>query len=258
MFLRYLNHYIAFPGMVLFLAVTTGVVIAAMSVCLAVGIRKSKQYYPEDQFDAAMSYAERFSELIFSSTAVLGFVSVYSLINLFETDPAALEVWNKWKDFLLLLFLALAVGLNSFFDHVIVPLRHLTTRERSGIRMIGMLYMLVIFAYIKFIYNDDNYDRIILYFLTLVIGRFVYFDVSISDAAGAVKDAASNIPYLLLALGCTGVLAWYGFGTGYLLKSNSVVMSLFIAHLFMVTVIFILMRTRIVARIVIKRLPGSQ
>ena len=118
--------------------------------------------------------------------------------------------------------------------------------------------MLVIFAYIKFIYNDDNYDRIILYFLTLVIGRFVYFDVSISDAAGAVKDAASNIPYLLLALGCTGVLAWYGFGTGYLLKSNSVVMSLFIAHLFMVTVIFILMRTRIVARIVIKRLPGSQ
>ena len=250
MFLRYLNHYIAFPGMVLFLAVTTGVVIAAMSVCLAVGIRKSKQYYPEDQFDAAMSYAERFSELIFSSTAVLGFVSVYSLINLFETDPAALEVWNKWKDFLLLLFLALAVGLNSFFDHVIVPLRHLTTRERSGIRMIGMLYMLVIFAYIKFIYNDDNYDRIILYFLTLVTGRFVYFDVSLSDAAGAIKDAASNLPYLLLALCCTGILAWYGFSTEYLLKSNSVVISLFIAHIFMVTVIFILMRTGIVAGLV--------
>ena len=147
-------------------------------------------------------------------------------------------LWSKYGSLLLLGMILLSVLLNSFLDQVIIPLSYIEPRERAAIRLIGMFYMIIIFVYIKFIYEDDNYDTIIMYFLGLIIGRFIYFDATLDGFVSAVSDAAASLPLMLLALGCTGAMAWYGFGIKYLLRSNGVVMSLMIAQLFMTVVIF--------------------
>ena len=58
-----------------------------------------------------------------------------------------------------------------------------------------------------------------------------------------MQDALRNTPLLILALLCTGIMAFCGFHAGYLMKANGVVLSLFIAHLFLVTVITVVYRT---------------
>ena len=217
----------------------TAVIAASLLFILAFARKKSVRYTPDTRRafvrDETVSQSEKFYELIFSNTSILVFVAVYFMIDYFG-------------GIILLLFIVVSIVFTSFMDNLIIPLKNVHRGERSSMRLMGMLYMLIVFAYIKFIYEDSNYDSIIIYFLTLVIGRFVYFDATIESFGNAMKETFSNLPLLALALICTAMLAWVGFGTGYLLKLNGVVFNLFIAHVYLLLVIFIVHRSRLLQK----------
>ncbi len=189
---------------------------------------------------------EKFNELIFSGTSILMFMSAYYLIERFGAVGEYLAIWNKYKDFLLLLFIVLSCLFNTILDHILIRLRHLKHQDMAPIRLLGMLYMILIFCYIKFIYGNDNYDFFISYFLGLMVGRFVYFDASFKEFLKTIKNAAYNIPLLFLALGSTGLLSLYGFSTKYLIKHIGVITNVFFIHLFMCVAIFILYHSHII------------
>ena len=252
-FQQYLRHYIQWKG-VLTMLVSASAVIALSLFFIALSARRmSVRYTPDTRKnfvrDETVSLSERFYELIFSNTAILMFVSVYFMIDYFGVGDRYREVWNKYNGIILLAFIVVSIVFTSFMDNLIIPLKNVHPGERASMRLMGMLYMLIIFAYIKFIYEDSNYDSIIIYFLTLVIGRFVYFDATLESFGNALKETFRNLPLMVLALICTGVLAWVGFGTGYLQKLNGVVFNLFLAHLYMLLVIFIVHRSHLIQKI---------
>ncbi len=242
-FSQYLLHYLNWKQALPFLLIAALVITLAILILRAaagpLSERPDKEtgemFSPDEKL---LNLADRFFELIFSGLAIFLFVGIYFLIDYYGLGPAKSPLWSKYGSLLLLGMILLSVLLNSFLDQVIIPLSYIEPRERAAIRLIGMFYMIIIFVYIKFIYEDDNYDTIIMYFLGLIIGRFIYFDATLDGFVSAVSDAAASLPLMLLALGCTGAMAWYGFGVKYLLRSNGVVMSLMIAQLFMTVVIF--------------------
>lgn len=193
--------------------------------------------------------SEKYYELMFASTSILFFTGLYFLIGYryFELSDDFYAIWDKYSDFLLLLFLFFSIMMIDFFDSFIIPLKEITAEEKGSLRMSSMIYMLVIFGYIKFIYNDNNYDSIIIYFLIMIIGRFVYFDASFKDFIKAMRYLAGTLPCLCMVLATTALMALYGFSSGYLLKGNGVVVSLWIAHLFLIIEIiplFFVMRSK--------------
>ncbi len=227
---NYLQHYLHVPSMLLMFATAAAAVVLCLFLIRTVTAKKG--------IDERIGITEQYYEMIFSSTTILLFVGIYFLIDFLgygDRNP----IWQNYSDFILLGFILASVVLNSFLDNILIPLKNMETGARSTMRLIGMLYMLIVFAYIKFIYEDDNYDRIIMYFITLVIGRFVYFDASAEGFTKAIKDAGRGLPLLGLALACSAVIAYVGFSSGYLLRSNGVVFSLFIGHLYLLAVIFI-------------------
>lgn len=242
------EHYLNLPGILIMLAAAAAAVVVSVGI-LYLYVRskwKTDLEHAEDPGGSweyhLVSLVERFYELIFSSTFILLFAGVYFTIDYFGVGGPLRKFWDSYSGILLLVFILTSVILTSVFDNRIIPLNIMQPGERASMRLIGMLYMLIIFAYIKFIYEDDNYDTVILYFLTLVIGRFVYFDASLENFRHAVSEAAENLPLLVLALLCTAVLALSGFRSGYLLTANGVVMNLFFAQLFLLVVIFLLHR----------------
>ena len=243
----YLDHYFSMPDIIYFLLVSLGIVLVIHFILLGVAKVKASQY-GEDKKAYLLyfeDYSERYYELIFSSTSILLFISIYFWIDMdyFQLTAEAREMWVKYQDFLLLGFIIISALFNNIIDHLFVPLYRLDDEKRNTLRMMGMIYMMVVFAYIKLIYEDNNYDTILFYFITLVIGRFVYFDASFSEFCQAIKRMVLSVPILLLVLLSTALLALYGFGTDYLLRSNGVVGSLFIAHFFVIAEIFIVART---------------
>lgn len=235
---EYVKHYFTLPDCIIFLVlalVLLAVVYAAFYI-----YSKGRFKNPRKVQHEFFSLTERFYELIFSGGSIIGFMAAYYLINRFVTSGAFYQFWSDYKDYLLLVFMIISILVNTFFDHVLVPLKRLDRDEMASIRLTGMLYMILIFCYIKFIYEDNNYDMFITYFLTLMIGRFVYFDASFKDFLHCIKQAAANIPIMIMGLTYLGILCLYGYSTSYLLKHNGVITNIFFCHLYIVVAIFVL------------------
>lgn len=191
-----------------------------------------------------LSRIESFYEMVFSSTSVLIFLSLYYVLD--ERIPQAALYWHKYQDILLLAFLVCSVFLTFWFDRIFVHLKVISSKQKASVRLISAFYIILILLYIKFIYNDSNYDSLIFYFVMLAIGRFVYFDSTIEDIKDSLSGVMQNFPLLVLMGIYSGFICWYGFYTDFLLTSNGVIISTLLAHLFMDASIFVLNKTRIV------------
>lgn len=189
------------------------------------------------------SLIESFYEMVFSSTAVLLFLSVYYLLDEYWSPLS--QYWFKYRDILLLVFILLSVLVTSWFDVALVHLTHIRSEQKACIRLLSSFYIILILLYIKVIYQDDNYDTLIQYFLLLAAGRFLYFDFTWDWFKETVAGLWRNLPLLGLMAGYSAIVCWYGFKVNFLLKSNGVIVSTLIAHLFMDLCIFVMHKTRL-------------
>ena len=194
----YIRHYLSFPGLLFFLLVSLAVVILIHVILLITAKNKAMHYRQSDRVfamtDLFNRYTERYYELMLSATSTLFFTGIFFLIDFdyFSVSAGTWAFWESYRDFILLAFIIVSIILISIVDHFFIPLRIIEKEEKSTLRMAGMLYMLIIFAYIKFIYLDDNYDAILFYFITMIIGRFVYFDA----ASGAAVHSTSGTVWI--------------------------------------------------------------
>lgn len=237
-FQDYVAHYFEPSDFTIFLLIAFGLLVAIYAVFYTYS--KGKYKNPQRAKEEFFFLSERFYELIFSGGSIIGFMAVYFYLDFFNHSGTFFEFWDKYSDYLLLVFMIISIVFNSFLDHVLIRLKRIHRDEMASIRLIGMLYMILIFGYIKFIYEDNNYDMFIAYFLTLMIGRFVYFDASFKDFLNCVKLAAANIPIMIMGLAYLGIMCFYGYSTGYLLKHNGVITNIFFVHLFIIVAIFFL------------------
>lgn len=209
MFQYYLIHYFNFKNAGGFMLVSLLCLIAVLAIVVLAA--KLKKHYKLNTQDLTpkqirklnhihkvkeISLIESFYEMVFSSTSVLLFLSLYYIID--ERIPQA------------------------------------------------AFYIILILLYIKFIYHDSNYDSLIMYFITLAVGRFLYFDSTLEDIKETLQGVARNLPLLVLMGSYSAIVCWYGFHCGFLLTSNGVILSTLLAHLFMDVSIFVLDKTRLV------------
>jgi len=233
----YVDHYLKQVDGLYFLLITLGVLLAIMDILylyagIGAGKRtgKARSYYVQSRFEAL---ADRFFELIISGGAILFFLAVYYLINRFYDGQPLRDIWDKYRDFFLLLLIVISILLGRLIDNALIRLKYISHEEKGAVRLVSMVYMMLIFGYIKFIYENDNYDMFITYFLGLMIGRFVYFDIAWEDLKSGICGAVRNLPIMIVALGYLGALCYYGFGNGYLVKHIGVITNVFFVHVFM-------------------------
>ncbi len=190
-------------------------------------------------------FIESFYEMAFASTSILLLLSLYYIIGDRINLHSVSKVWNQYKDWVLIGFLLVSMLVDRIFDRVLVPLRYISAQKRGSVRLMASIYVMLILMYIRFIYEDYNYENLILYFVMLVIGRLVYFDVTWDGFRNDCLGLFRNLPVLLLMSAYSATVVWYGFTSGFLMKANGVIVSTLIAHLFMDICIFLFDRSHI-------------
>ena len=190
-------------------------------------------------------FIESFYEMAFASTSILLLLSLYYIIGDRINLHTVSKVWNQYKDWVLIGFLLVSMLVDRIFDRVLVPLRYISAQKRGSVRLMASIYVMLILMYIRFIYEDYHSENLILYFVMLVIGRLVYFDVTWEGFRNDCLGLFRNLPVLLLMSAYSAAVVWYGFTSGFLMKANGVIVSTLIAHLFMDICIFLFERSRI-------------
>ena len=190
-------------------------------------------------------FIESFYEMAFASTSILLLLSLYYIIGDRINLHTVSQVWNQYKDWVLIGFLLVSMLVDRIFDRVLVPLHYISAQKRGSVRLMASIYVMLILMYIRFIYEDYNYENLILYFVMLVIGRLVYFDVTWDGFRNDCLGLFRNLPVLLLMSAYSATVVWYGFTSGFLMKANGVIVSTLIAHIFMDICIFLFDRSHI-------------
>ena len=216
-------------------------------------------------YERSHNRVQRFYEMIISATSVMSFSCAYVILNHiysvlqgevgsaeYENFSAFVSVWEGGKDFVLLLLICLSCVLNTILDKLIVPLKRINKDEKATVRMLGMFYMILVLVYLNTVGDESEYSPVVLYYLGLMVGRFVYFDASFMDFINALKNMLKNIYLLLLGLLLTGILCYYGFDKGYLLERNYYIVGAFYTHLFMLAAVFVLHHSHILNLLVRK------
>ncbi len=192
-----------------------------------------------------------FYEMIISATSVMSFACayiifnhIYSLVNAKGISGGEFgdfaSIWENWKDFILLLLICLSCVFNTILDKLIIPLRDLSKEDKASIRMLAMFYVILILIYLNIIGDENEYSPVMMYYLGLMVGRFVYFDASFMDFIHAVKNAFMKFPLLVLGLTVSGLMSFVGFKLEFLLEKNYYIIGIFYTHLFLLIAVFIL------------------
>ncbi|MBQ1457497.1 MAG: hypothetical protein IIZ20_03255 [Butyrivibrio sp.] len=199
----------------------------------------------------ADSNVELFYEMIISGSSVMSFAvsyvvcnHIYSLIQTSGESGAGwmlfYNIWSEGKDFALLLLICLSCVLNTILDKLIIPLKMIDRDKKATVRMLSMFYVIIILVYLNIIGDESEYSPVMMYYLGLMIGRFVYFDASFKDFVVALKNMFLNLHLLIMGIILTGVVCYIGFSAGYLLERNYYIVGIFYTHLFMLIAVFVL------------------
>ena len=163
----YVTHYFNFEYIGIYLLVSLIGLAVVIGIVLGVAKLKTRQRLQDDSLshkailrinrhhqERKRSIIESFFEMVFASTSVLIFLSLYYIID--ERIPGVSVYWQKYQDIILLLFLCFSVILNGWLDIVFVPLEEIDSNQKASIRLVSSFYIILILLYIKFIYSDDN------------------------------------------------------------------------------------------------------
>ena len=208
--------------------------------------RETRKYLISERFHNSV---QLLYEMIISATSVMSFACAYVVLNhvyslIQGTSQSGILgqfmfIWENWKDFVLLLLICLSCVLNTILDKLIIPLKRLSRDDIASIRMLGMFYVIVILLFLNVIGDESEYSPVMMYYLGLMIGRFVYFDASFKDFIHAMKNIFIKSPLFVLGLTLSGLLCYFGFEAGYLLERNYFIVGAFYTHLFLLVAVFI-------------------
>ena len=249
----YINPDFTWPKKLIFFIVALAAIVIGNLLILAwnriaePGKGRSAERRRKDNYYRMSEY---FYELIISATSVMSFACAYVVLNhvysLYHGSYQAgflgtfLYAWENWKDFVLLLMICLSCVLNSLLDKFIIPIKGLSRDQIASVRMLGMFYAIVVLLYLNVIGDESEYSPVMMYYLGLMVGRFVYFDASFMDFIACMKRTIVRTPLLVLGLAISGGLSFFGFSAGYLLERNYYIVGVFYTHVFLLIAVFVL------------------
>ena len=250
----YINPDFTLPKKLIFLLITAACIFLCLLLIQGIArlsarsVRKSKR--TAAVYRRTATWTEMLYEMVIAGTSVISFACAYVVLNhviaLIEEGSivgAAAEgfanAWANGKDFILLLLICLSCVMNTVLDRLLIPLKSLDRGKIASIRMLSMFYVIIILVFLNHIGDESEYSPVMIYYLGLMVGRFVYFDASFADFVEAMKNMVKNLPFLAMGLGLSGGLSFLGFSLGYLLERNYYIVGLFYTHLFMLIVVFL-------------------
>ncbi|MBQ6442565.1 MAG: hypothetical protein IJJ13_08260 [Lachnospiraceae bacterium] len=252
----YLNPDFTWTKMLLFFLLAFGGILLCDLLVIWRAKSVAARQHEADQkaffFERAENRVQCFYEMMISGTSVLFFSCAYVVCNhlytLIETDPSAAsgglaffyKVWGDGKDFVLLFLICMSCLLNTFLDRCIIPLKTITKEERASIRLLAMFYVILILVVLNIVGDESEYGPVMMYYLGLMVGRFVYFDASFVDFLDAMKSAIMNLPMLAMGMVLMAGLSVFGFQAGYLIERNYFIVGVFYTHLFLLLAIFVI------------------
>ena len=204
-------------------------------ICICAGAKIYNQYklnklndFEHNKLVDPYKIAENFFELIISCVTILLAIYIYYYL---DSYFMVFILWNNFSSFVLLLLICGSVILNNFIDNKLMQ-NLIEDNDKADLRLLSSLYIVAILLFFKKKFVTVNYDKIILLYCSLVLGRFIYFDFIFKQFWYSILSIIKRIYLLILLIFYTYIIASQQITIDIFSKAN-VLSYLLLLHLFM-------------------------
>lgn len=162
-------------------------------------------------------------EIIISNTCIILMMYVYYWLE------KNLLFLGKYLGIIMIVLIILAIFLNNFLDKKLKQ-DMINEEDKGNIRLISSCSVILLFLFIKIYFKTMEYDEFILCYIVLILGRFIFFDSTISEFKKSVGNLKEYIIPLVIAFILMAIISWIGL---YLevITTDNLFISLIICHL---------------------------
>ena len=160
-------------------------------------------------------------EIIISNTSITVIMYFYFHLEKFT-------LISDYFNILMLVLIAIAVLVNNIIDNKFEQ-DILSKGDKATIRLISSISIMVVFLYVKMKFETNQYDQLIICYLGLALGRFIYFDTTLSQLIKSLGDLIKYIPPLTIALFFTYMVGLYGVKY-QIIKQSNILLGLVCVH----------------------------
>ncbi len=173
-------------------------------------------------------------EVVIANTCIIGVMYVYmGLVKLCQNE-LFVELAD-WLGIMLLALIVIGIFVNNQIDRKFEQ-DLIDLEEKSILRLLSSVSILVPFFIAGIVYGTKEYNQILLTYLGLVLGRFIYFDTSKEQLKVDGKKYIKHVIYPIIVIALTSLYYWYGVELGALNK-KSFMESVLMCHVSLLIVI---------------------
>lgn len=165
-------------------------------------------------------------EVLVANTCIIVMMCIYYWIT------EKIHFMSKFFNILMLILIVVAVIANNLIDNKLEQ-DMLGKSDKATIRLISSLSITIIFAYIKFEFGTSQYDELIMCYVGLALGRFIYFDTTWEQLKTSFQSFFKYIIPLVIAMVFTYIVSFYGFKYEVITSTN-ILVSLVCIHFCMI------------------------
>lgn len=169
-------------------------------------------------------------EIIISNTCIIIVMYIYYCIDKY------LIFLKSYLGIIMITLIIFAILLNNLLDGVIKQ-DMIKKENKANIRLISSCSVVMLFLFIKIYFKTKDYDEFLLYYVPLVLGRFIFFDSTISELKKSLSDLKFYVISLIIAVALTGIISWIGI---YLqvITADNLFINLIICHIAIICFIY--------------------
>lgn len=170
-------------------------------------------------------------EIIISNTCIVTMMYIYYWI--MDKIPFI----DDFLNLLLLFLIIIAVAVNNIIDK---KLRQdmLEKIDKANIRLVSSMSIMLIFIFIRIKFNIVEYDKLILCYMGVVLGRFIYFDLTITQIKESIESFFKYVIPMFISLLLTFVTGYLGMRYRVITETN-LFLNLVVIHIIMIVSIYL-------------------
>lgn len=139
-------------------------------------------------FNKATQWVEFLEEFVLSIFVILAGACLYCYLDSTIIETLDIQQYSSVIQIVIIIISIIAMNLISRnFEH------SLSHSEKSSIRLLGSIYSVLNLIIIRIITNSNSIDVAIISYVSLLLGRFIFFDSSVSAICNDLRNIGAKI-----------------------------------------------------------------
>lgn len=187
----------------------------------------------QEQIEVYVNRPYELSQMVFEM--VISNACIIMMVCLYHWIAKKVLFLQEYLNIVMLILILFAIVVNKVVDYLLEQ-DMLSGEDISNIRLLSSCSIICIFMLLRYFYHTDEYNELLISYVCLVLGRFIFFDSTWKQIEKVVKELKRYVIALLIEVALMCIIGWIGIKLNVITERSALV-SVLVLHVVMIVCI---------------------